>query len=444
MSQQWNKDVDNYFNFDISNLDETSPHFPNILQLRIKTLQVTKLLQKSILNTDGSPIFKHPNLIKNLVIVSSNSDKTKIISPNNLELLLGICAKNLKHLRLDFSASVCTYQLSPDQIYNFANLTNLEICLERQNLFSADLSTTTNNMLHQLENSFIPKLSSFKVNLNFSGHFQTAKHSFHLQVFKLLVKHGRSLETLQLNLDKGPILNPDFDFLQSNELEILNKMNRLKFFQLNLRPTGQMAYGFWQDLICSQKNLVEVKMETRFDVDQPLNDVPTAMTRNLVSNNESTLVSLNIQSLSLLVDGSPFDLSVFQNCTRLESLVLRRNTESSIINNSQAPHLENFNTLPDSIAMLELHYFKILSNELVQVFSDPVRFQKLEKVVLSYCGEVEEFGVTGRVLDRILTVNRPSFKDIFIFRGINSNDFEGRENNVQEIMSNLDIGCGFW
>jgi hypothetical protein len=254
-------------------------------------------------------------------------------------------------------------------------------------------------------------LKVLKLDLNLNSVNQVS--SLIGQVLQCISNHWNSLHTLDFQLNHVFEGFPVTEFQPLNNCDVegidaksLNKAQYLK--HLRIQSTSPIGINFWIDVMENQRKLETLAVDIF-----PVNH---SIFSNVILNSSETLVTVEIGSLTVwrrdTEEGNselyPFDATVFKECSALKNLSLMRNVGNSI-REYDAPELTNVDLLPPSLWRITLKYFNVSSLDLLMFCDTETRF--LEKVALSQCGNKEGLGVTGTVLQRLLSIpSNPSIE----------------------------------
>jgi hypothetical protein len=410
--RQFRDDIDTLIDLNVD-LDERSPHFQRVIQLRIKRCKILHLLEPPPLGP-GTTILKHPNLLRTLHI------RTDKISPENFHYILADCAEYIKEFSSLLTTPLLTHPFPPQLSYKFNHLLSLNLSLSslppEGGLQMGPPKKLQDNLFHQLLAHPMPHLKSFRVELRCIGFAQISR--FSTLILSFISKHWKKLDNLDFDLITGhgmpsaeirPLAESDVDELLDNSL--LQKVAGLQA----VRVVNSTAVGIdmWATLLSNQKKLEFLETD--------ILPAPAALFKQIILNNSSTLVHVDIGDLTQDRDDTdeevPFDLSVFQNCAKLKKLTLDRNTSMGLFQRRDRAHLEdkaqliNLFSLPESLQELAVNYFLVLSDELLILFSSQVG-KRLKSLTLAQCGGSGIFGVDGTVLEKIVSLENIQFIEI--------------------------------
>lgn len=399
----WNQEIQNYYEFVIYKLDEDSPDFQSILQLRVKEVIIHKLETTPALNPDGTSIFKHRNAIRRLELVHNAR-----IPQWNLYLLLGSVAESIRDIYVYININMCNYQFAPNLAFSFKRLKFLYIWY-RSDQPHQQCEDNPRGVFQVFENSSFPELKELSIMIEPLKTTVLAKARIISNVLRIVANQGRLLEFFQFNINRD-VQSVDFPVpLTAAELARIKEIDTLEVFELNLEPLGLATRQFWEEFLLNQTHLKKLFLLTS----SPIYPLSIQVVREIILNNSATLEEIGMTELNLSPTAAPFDLSIFENSLNLKILVLRQHGGIPFVaTRAGHPDISNFPSLPPNIIDLEINTLKILSDELLTAFhftaSNSEGFQKLQRLNLMNCGNKGRFGFNEIILYQIMLMSRPS------------------------------------
>ena len=412
MCQDWRNEIDDLVEF-IVKIDDSKPYWERILQLRIKSCEIIQFLKPPPQGL-GTTCLKYPNLIRTLKILTNR------ISPNNFFYLLSDCSANLRQFALKLSFPLLASQFPATfSLFNFEQLKELEINVstippflsdEAQLHFHEYRRDNQEVLFTQFICNPMRSLKHLKIELQVLGSSQVSK--FTALVLRFMYSHWKILETFDFELIQGHHGIPSSEAQDLNEsdqetldLKALDRVSNLK--ALRLVSSSAIGVNIWIGVMENQNNL------EFFEVD--ILPAHNSVFRTIIAKNFKTLRILEITDLTVWnQDGEPepFDVSILESCSSLKKLVLDRNVASTR-RAYDCAELINLFQIPSTLNELALNYFNVLSEDLFLLASAEAG-RNLRNLTLTQCGNSGPFGVTGTVLESIISLESITFIEISI------------------------------
>ncbi|CAL8125866.1 unnamed protein product [Orchesella dallaii] len=415
--RDWKSEVDDFCEFSVI-LDERQPYLERISQLRIKKCRVFHFMDPLPINNhnaienDEEIVNNMPNFLKCPSLLRSLKIQTDKISPTNFHILIKDTCQNLREFCAVLPLHILTYNLYPSELYlRFDNLTKLRISVSTMpNEPVMGPPRFQDQLFYKILEFPMKKLKMLAVEIRCLGFQQVSK--FSSLILSFIAAQHQTIEHIDFDMIQGhgmPLneIRPLYDSdLKKIDFKSLKKVCKLE----SIRVVNSTAIGIdiWSEILAQQKAL-------RF-METDILPAPNALYKQIILNNQDTLVHIDIGDLTIDVDGEDedmkhFDVSVFQNCVHLRKLTLDRNClRRRPPGQAQSAELINLHSLPEYIEELAINYFLVLSDELLILFSQAG--QNLKSLTLTQCGDSGEFGVDGTVLEKIISLRDISFIEI--------------------------------
>lgn len=405
--QDWRCEVDEFGEFSV-NLDDRQPHLERISQLRIKSC---KVIHFKDINSVFS--FKYPGLLKRLKII------TEKISPENFSLLMKDTCPHLKQFCAILPLNILSSDsYSPNLSFKFDNLVKLRLSIstmpEGPIMGPPKFQDRLFHKIIQIGSSTptMKKLKMLAIEIRCLGFQQVSRFSSAILTF--IAQHHQALQHVDFDMIQGhgmPLteLRP----LSESDLEQIDfkALKNVKNLQ-SIRVVNSTAIGvdIWSQVLANQRSLHFLETD--------ILPAPNQLYRQIILNNETTLVHIDIGDLTIDPDSEDedmrrFDAAVFQNCCHLRKLTLDRNclVRRPSPDNLVSAELINLHCLPAYLKELAINYFFLLSDELLILFSGDLG-KSLQSLALTQCGDSEGFGVDGTVLEKIISMANIGFIEI--------------------------------
>lgn len=158
--KQWNREVGNYYQFNIRNLDEQSTNFRSILQLHIKEVKILRFKTTTLFDRLGPWLLKYPSFVQKFII-PSHAEMLRL----NLLFIIGEFSKNLRVFEINIKIQMYNNVYPYNFNFNFKSLKSL--CIQSISTTAPPTSEkcleNPTSLFKVLQNSTFPGLEQLKV-----------------------------------------------------------------------------------------------------------------------------------------------------------------------------------------------------------------------------------------------------------------------------------------